>query len=115
MAAGKETVATIASAVDANRAGHLCVTATEIMLSPRADVWVYDGAAARVTGAHHIFCGAVHTDFSGHRSNDANLVRHLGGFWQVLGDLEVRRRVNRFTGAVTRLGVERIDLAHAAI
>ena len=65
-------------------------TRSEIVLSPRPEVGVLDGIALGEGSSHEVLGRAMDTDFRRHAANYTNLVRHLGGFGQILGDLIIR-------------------------
>lgn len=92
------------------------MTRSKIVLSPRPEVGVLDGIALGEGSSHEVLGRAMDTDFRRHAANYANLVRHLGGFGQILGDLIIRFGADCFPRSFTRtgLGVKGIDMAHTS-
>ena len=92
------------------------MTRSKIVLSPRPEVGVLDGIALGEGSSHEVLGRAMDTDFRRHAANYANLVRHLGGFGQILGNLKISFRSDRIPRAFRRaaFGVKSIDMAHTS-
>ena len=93
--------------------------ATAEFQHPRADRRVLDRAALAVTGVHNVAALLVCALGRVQRVDDAHLVRHFSCFRQVTAYLDAIRLGRDRCGRphhvlFLRLGIEGVDVAHAA-
>jgi len=116
-AAGEVAVAVVRRAIHADGRGERGVALAEVMLRPRAEHRMDDGAALFKAGAHEVLRVRMHADLGGHRADDGDLVGDLRDLGQILGQLiaGLGRDGTARAFRVAGLRVEGIDVAEAAL
>ena len=89
---------------------------SEVVLSPCSEVGVLDGIALGKSRSHEVLSRAMHSYLCGHTADHRDSIGNFRSLRQILGNLKIRFRSDRISGAFRRagLGVKGIDMAHTS-